>query len=288
MTSVARTSTGDPEGAREAAAVARAAAERCGGPTALAQACYADGLSREVTDPDAALASLRKSAEHAGSVGNRWLRAFARTEELSLLARRELPGAAAEVLSGFHEVVDTWFRGGDWANQWLSLRHLFGVFVALGDDEVAGLLHGAIQAAGATTALPFEPTDAARTTTLVECARARCGEASFDAAVARGRVMRDEEVVRHTLRHLENRAAPRRGALTTSRLPLRCADPPPGPLGSIRRLGRAHRAVPGDSSVAGSGEVHDVLRRPERGAPGPAEVGEGADHDVALLDHPGA
>jgi hypothetical protein len=199
MRSVARSSLGRVEDARSAAAAARVAAERSGSPTALAQARYAEGLTCERDDPDLAVALLRESAELAAGVRNRWMRAFARTEELSVRARR---GEVDAALHGFRDVVDTWFRGGDWANQWLSLRHLFGVFVALGGDEPAAVLHGAIAAAGATTALPFEPADAARTRALVEVARGRLGAGPFDAAVARGRAMRDEEVVRLVLRHL--------------------------------------------------------------------------------------
>lgn len=204
MASVAHTSVGDPEGARTCATRARAAARRCGSPTAHAQASYAEGVSLERHDPDGAVRLLRESAEAAATVDNRWLRAFARTEELSVRARR---GELTEALDGFRDVVETWFRGGDWANQWLSLRHLVGVFAALGEDELAAVLHGAIEAAGASVALPFEPADAARTTGLLAAARERRGPAAFDAAVTRGRHMRDEEIVRLTLRHLELAAA---------------------------------------------------------------------------------
>ena len=204
MRSVAHTSVGDHDGARRLAAEGQHAAERCGSPTALAQAAYAAGLSFERDDPDLALELLVTSGRLAGTVDNRWLRAFARTEELYLRAQR---GDIDEALIGYREVVDTWFRGGEWANQWLSLRHLFGVFASLGDDEIAAVLHGALDAAGAATALPFEPSEAARVNALADTVRARYGPAAFDAAVHRGRSMRDEEVVRMTLEHLDARTA---------------------------------------------------------------------------------
>jgi predicted ATPase len=199
MSSVARTSVDDPHGARQAAAACRAAAERCGAPTALAQADYAEALLIEHDDPDRAITLLQRSVASAGLVSNRWLRAFARTEELFARARR---GELTAALDGFGDVVETWFRGGDWPNQWLSLRHLFGVFVEQGEDELAGVLHGAIEAAGATIALPFQPANAARASGLVDVARIHYGAEAFDAAVTRGRAMRDEEVVRLVLRHL--------------------------------------------------------------------------------------
>jgi hypothetical protein len=41
---------------------------------------------------------------------------------------------------------------------------------------------------------------------LAENVRARYGPAAFDAAVNRGRIMRDEEVIRATLEHLDARS----------------------------------------------------------------------------------
>lgn len=204
MRSVAHTSVGDRDGARRLAAEGQQAAQRCGSPTALAQAAYAAGLSCKPDDPDRTLELLVTSGRLAGAVDNRWLRAFARTEELHLRAQR---GDIDQALTGYREVVDTWFRGGEWANQWLSLRHLFGVFAALGDDEIAAVLHGALDAAGAATALPFEPSEAARVNALAGTVRARYGPAAFDAAVNRGRTMRDEEVIRTTLEHLDARSS---------------------------------------------------------------------------------
>jgi predicted ATPase/DNA-binding SARP family transcriptional activator len=202
MRSVALTCVGDHDEARRMAAEGHRAAQRCSSPTALAQAAYAAGLSCEPDDPDRALDLLVTSGRLAGAVDNRWLRAFARTEELYLLAQR---GDIEQALTGYREVVDTWFRGGEWANQWLSLRHLFGVFAALGDDEIAAVIHGAFNAAGAATALPFEPSGAARLNALADTVRARYGSVAFDAAVNRGRTMRDEEVIRTTLDHLDAR-----------------------------------------------------------------------------------
>ncbi|WP_433787043.1 BTAD domain-containing putative transcriptional regulator [Actinomycetospora sp. CA-101289] len=199
MRSVAATSLGDVTEARRLADLSCAAAERSGAPTARAQAAYATGLAWEREDPDRALRLLQESTRLAESAGNRWLRAFVRTEELSLRAAR---GDLAAAVAGYPDVVETWFRGGDWANQWLSLRHLFTIFTHLGRDEAAAVLHGAIDAAGATTALPFAPAEAERVVATVDTLRNRCGTAEFDRAVARGRTLRDEEVVQLTLETL--------------------------------------------------------------------------------------
>ncbi len=55
--------------------------------------------------------------------------------------------------------------------------------------------------------MPFEPSGAARVNALVDTVRVRLGPVAFDAAVDRGATMRDEEVIRLTLQHLDARTA---------------------------------------------------------------------------------
>src|SRR3546814_18887493 len=76
------------------------------------------------------------------------MRAFALTQSLWLRAGL---GDTATALRGYREVVETWYRGGDWANQWLSLRQLAGVLASAGRAEQPALLFGAVSGAGATT-----------------------------------------------------------------------------------------------------------------------------------------
>jgi hypothetical protein len=128
----------------------------------------------------------------AAGAGNRWVQAFALTEVLWLEARQGSPRTA---LAGFAGVIDLWFRGGDWANQWLSLRHVFGILVQLRDSRAAATLHGALTAVGAAYALPFEATDAEHMAELVDVLRTELGPPEFAAAVRRGASMRDGEIV---------------------------------------------------------------------------------------------
>ena len=104
-------------------------------------------------------------------------------------------GRLAEALRGFAEVVDLWCRGGDWANQWLSLRHVLGVFTDLGAHHAAAVLHGALVAAGAAAALPFEPADAQQLAAEADRAREVLGPAQFSAAVRTGAAMSDANAV---------------------------------------------------------------------------------------------
>ena len=197
MLSVAHTSVGDPEQGRRLAEESGSVAERTGSPTARAQAAYASGLALATADVAAALDRLDHAATLADSVGNRWMRAFAMTEAMWLRAGR---GETITALHGYRHVVDTWFQGGDWANQWLSLRHLAAIFADVGRDEEAALLFGAVEAAGASTALPFSPTDAEQIAAVAHALGERLGPSATAEATRRGANMRDDATVAAALR----------------------------------------------------------------------------------------
>jgi ATP/maltotriose-dependent transcriptional regulator MalT len=190
--SVACTSLGEQANGARFAGESLAAARASGSPTAHAQAAFALGLSLEATDPVEADAHLQHAADLAASAGNRWIQAFALTEVLSLQARLGDPRRA---LAGYADVIDLWYRGSDWANQWLSLRHVFGILVQLRDHQGAATLHGALTAAGAAYALPIEASDAERIALLVDDLRAELGAAAFAATVRRGASMSDGDIV---------------------------------------------------------------------------------------------
>jgi tetratricopeptide (TPR) repeat protein len=195
MRSVAFTSVGEAQRGVELAEEAVDAARRSGSPTALAEASYSLGLALESSDETVAMSLLTQAAEVAARAGNRWIQAFALTEVLWLEARQ---GAPRSALAGFADVIDLWFRGGDWANQWLSLRHVFGILVQLDDHRAAATLHGALTAVGAAFALPFEASDAERIEQLANTLRDRLGAADFAAAVRRGASMSDGEIIEFT------------------------------------------------------------------------------------------
>ena len=192
MTSVARTSVGETERGATIARRAAEAAERCGSPTARAQAAYAKGLALRPVDNAQAEAALRVAADLGDAGGNRWIRAFALTEVYWLWAGQ---GRIIDGLQGFSEIIDVWYRGGDWANQWLSMRYLLGILVDLGAHHAAAVLHGALVAAGAAAALPFEPGDAKQLAAEAGRARDVLGQAEFAATLNRGAMMSDADTV---------------------------------------------------------------------------------------------
>ena len=205
MRSVAYTSVGDPQRGAEVATEGLAVARRSGSPTALAQASYALGLAFESSDETAAARLLAQAAAVAADAGNRWVQAFALTEVLWLEAHRGAPLAA---LAGFADVIDLWFRGGDWANQWLSLRHVFGILCQLHDDRSAATLHGALTAVGAVYALPFVADDAEQITKSVGTLRENLGSTEFATAVRRGAAMSDSEIIEFIQGRIANLTAP--------------------------------------------------------------------------------
>jgi predicted ATPase/DNA-binding SARP family transcriptional activator len=192
MRSVAFTMVGDSVRGAQFAANSVVAAADSGSPTAHAQALYAEGLARKSTSPQEAVDTLQRAADIARDAGNRWIQAFALTEVLWLESRQ---GRPREALARYIDVIDLWFRGGDWANQWLSLRHVFGILVQLRADLGAATLHGALTAAGSAYALPFDAADAQRINALVDDLRDRLGAAAFASAVRRGTSLSDGEIV---------------------------------------------------------------------------------------------
>jgi hypothetical protein len=209
MSSVAETSVGRSVRGAAMAGEAQAAAIQSGSPTAKAQSEYALGLALEGTDPTESIELLRAAAADAASVGNRWIQAFAETEVFWLAARSGNPQAA---LAGSAQVIDTWYHGGDWANLWLSLRHVFGILHQLGDHRAAAIVHGALTAAGAAYALPFEPADAERLDALVLELRAQLGPGQFASAVREGAAMPDADLVSFVLRRIAGLSEPSENA----------------------------------------------------------------------------
>ena len=201
MVSVARTSIGETARGAMLAQRAAATAEGCGSPTARGAGAYAHGLALRASDSGQAERALRLAAELGEESGNRWIRAFALTEVHWLAAQQ---GRVADGLRGFAEVVDIWYRGGDWANQWLSMRHVLGILVDLGAHRAAAVLHGALAAAGATAALPFEPGDAKQLAAEANRTRDVLGPAEYASAAHSGAAMSDGDTVAHVKSEIDH------------------------------------------------------------------------------------
>jgi len=168
------------------------AAALCRNPTAQAQAAYATGIWLAATQPARAKEELQRSEALASDVGNLWFELFARTETLWL---RAFEGEPVEALAAFADVISAWHRAGDWANQWLSLRHVLGICNLLGAYELAVTIYGALERAEAVNAFPFEPVAVANLAHVVDDLRHQLGERRFTAAAQQGRTAATSVVI---------------------------------------------------------------------------------------------
>ena len=194
MTAVGLASAARSEESGSLAEEALSLAQRVHNPTALASALYARAITLERLDPGRAASLLEQAVEHGTSVGNRWIVAFARTELISLAARRgDLDGALE--LAGV--VIDTWHRAGDWANQWLTLRHVAGVFALHGEHEVAAVLRGALRDASADLAMPIEASDLRRLAAILERLPDALGPVRLAELEAEGAALSGDAVVHY-------------------------------------------------------------------------------------------
>ena len=142
MYSVASSSTGAREEGRRLAARAHDVGARTGSPTDLASAFVADGYAAD-PDDDRALEAFAMADRLARSAGNRWMSAFARTEASGILVRR---GHLVEACASLAEMVDLWYRAGEWSQQWHTLSRCMMALDRIGQPALAAEVVGAIDA----------------------------------------------------------------------------------------------------------------------------------------------
>ncbi|HEY7134434.1 MAG TPA: winged helix-turn-helix domain-containing protein [Acidimicrobiia bacterium] len=140
MAAVALSSQGRYDEAQHLVARAREHAQETGSPTDLASAAVAQGFaSRDESD---ALTAFMDADRIARSAGNRWMSAFAYTEASGLLVAR---GALDSGCAGLADMVDRWYRAGDWSQQWHTLSRCVIALHRVGNLELAMELVGAIE-----------------------------------------------------------------------------------------------------------------------------------------------
>ena len=141
MAAVGFSSEGRFDEARDFVARARGLAAQTGSPTDLASVAVAEGFSSQ-TEAEALDAFVRAD-RIARSAGNRWMSAFAYTEAAGLLTAR---GKVQDGCAALAEVVELWYRAGEWSQQWHTLSRCVIAFDRIGHAELAMELVGAIEA----------------------------------------------------------------------------------------------------------------------------------------------
>lgn len=141
MASVASSSLGRSDDAHRLIEHARTAGRRTGSPTDLASASVAEGFASR--DAESAIQAFDTADRLARSAGNRWMSAFARTEISGLLVHL---GRVDDGCRGLAEMVDLWYRAGEWAQQWHTLSRCVVALDRIDQPVVAAEVLGAIEA----------------------------------------------------------------------------------------------------------------------------------------------
>lgn len=165
-------------------------AAAAGSPTMKAHVLYSQGESLLEVDPLRALAPIEQALDLAASVDNVFMKGLALISATSLRGRHADPRLALRL---FDDVIQHWRRGGNWTQQWLTLRNLVELIVRLGADEPAAVLYGACTAS--TTSPPIYGPEVQRLEDVVATLISRLGQQAFDQARRRGANLSDEEAV---------------------------------------------------------------------------------------------
>lgn len=187
---------GDGQAAVDTSGRARAAAESSGNHRARAWALYASGEARVDRDPGQAVILLEQAIEAARRVDSRLTEGVALVSLASLCGRG---GKTRRALALFRETVLHWRRLGDYTHQLTTLRNLVDLFVRVGADEAAAVLHGAVTL-GATPSFGVE---AERLAVAWEQVERRLGHDAARVAAEHGRHLPLTEMVDTALAQLD-------------------------------------------------------------------------------------
>ena len=181
---------GDPDAAigRAEQTLAELRVQDC--PSATAWGLYHLAETLLDHDPHRALALADEARALAAGVGHVFLTGIAGTSATTLRARHGDPN---EALDRFSDLIDLWYRAGNWTQQWTLLRSLVGTLVRVGRDEPAAVLYGAMLSS--PTAAPLYGADADRMDRAVRTMEDRSGRDQVADWIERGRRLRDDDVV---------------------------------------------------------------------------------------------
>ncbi|MEM7195105.1 MAG: winged helix-turn-helix domain-containing protein [Pseudomonadota bacterium] len=202
MGSIARSSVGDLSMAAELARRCRKLSEASENPTDLASALVATGFSIH-QQPDDALQAFSEAERIAASVDNQWMGTFARGEVCRLLLDR---GDVADACTQLSEVVDIWFRAGEWAQQWLTFTGCVVALHKLGDLQLAAINIGAIRARSVLAALPVTQRFRDRALSVEEDLIRKLGSEQFTQLVRIGDDLPTADLVQKTRTRLRKPA----------------------------------------------------------------------------------
>ena len=192
---------GRVEEASRLADQARAAADRCGSPSALALVSWVSGEIAIGTSPGQARHHLQRAIALAESAGSRFVDGLSRVALATLDARH---GDATVALGHYEQAIREWQQAGAWTPMWVTIRTLVELLTQAGAYHDAAVLYGAVTSAS-NGAPPFGA-DADRLRQSAALLRRHLTDTEFGLRVRRGEQMDGSQVIHFALRAIARAA----------------------------------------------------------------------------------
>jgi predicted ATPase/DNA-binding SARP family transcriptional activator len=185
---------GHLEEASRLADQARAAADRCRSPSALALVSWVNGEIAIGTSPSQARHHLLRAIALAKSAGSRFVDGLSRVALATLDARH---GDTTVALGHYEQAIREWQQAGAWTPLWVTIRTLVELLTEAGAHHDAAVLYGAVTSAS-SGAPPFGA-DADRLRQSAALLQQHLTDAEFGLRVGRGEQLDGSQVIRFAL-----------------------------------------------------------------------------------------
>src|SRR6266568_597812 len=173
---------------------ARAAADRCRSPSALALVSWVSGEIAIGTRPGQARHHLQQAVALATSAGSRFVDGLSRVALATLDARH---GDTTVALGHYEQAIREWQQTGAWTPLWVTIRTLVELLTRAGAHHDAAILYGAVTSSG-TGAPPFGA-DADRLRQWTALLHRHLTNTEFGLCVGRGEQMDGSQVIHFAL-----------------------------------------------------------------------------------------
>ena len=173
---------------------ARAAADRCRSPSALALVSWVRGEIAVGTSPIQARHHLQRAIALAKSAGSRFVEGLSRVALATLDARH---GDTTVALGHYEQAIREWQQAGAWTPLWVTIRTLVELLTQAGAYHDAAILYGAVTSAS-SGAPPFGD-DADRLRRSAALLHQHLTDTEFGLGARRGEQLDGSQVIRFAL-----------------------------------------------------------------------------------------
>jgi predicted ATPase/DNA-binding SARP family transcriptional activator len=181
---------------------ARAAANLCRSPSALAFVSWVSGEIAASASPGQASGHLRRAVALAEPAGSRFVEGISRVSLATLHARR---GEPATALRHYERVIREWQQAGAWTPLWVTIRTLVDLLARVGACHDAATLYGAV--ASASSGAPPYGTDAERLRQSEALLRDHLTGTEFRSCIQKGEQLGGTQVIDLALQAIGRAAA---------------------------------------------------------------------------------